>query len=467
MSKNNSEESHTLSSSKIVFFNLPNLGIQTLYALNTYLIIIFYVNIMGQPPIYIGIIQSIVILISALLCPVFGALCDKFHSRFGRKKTFMLIFLPFIVSSFILIWTPPIPETSYGVLYIPTILWCFIFSAIFNLSTSAFVTSYVSMIPELSTQESNRVKISELNMIFLVIGAGFGSLISVILFGTATENLSREKPDLFIRDTTIGSQIYSQVIIYAIMCSILFILYCFLMMRKINELEMEVAKKISITELFKKLVNPLKNSNFKKYLISLELMYISIMMFQTLIINFVTFVIEIRAEEFIILGVIIFIAAITAFVFFDYLSKRLGLKKVMIISLILAVAAFTSSLILLIPMTHEELLITGVMIIAFCLAAFVATMIFPMAIASSLIDAAKAKSSENVSGSYMGLLTMCSTLAGAASALTIGIFLQLFGTTTKISYVFIFLFGGVLMAFSALMFSKVKIGASIGQTDHS
>ncbi len=452
-----SGQERVLSPTENVIYNFPNLGLQTLYALNTNLIILFYVNIIGQPPIFIGAVQSVFVFLAAIFCPVFGVLCDKLHSRFGRKKTFMLISMPLAAIAFVLIWIPPIPTTSYGILNLPILFWFIAVSAIFSLSAVAFQTSYISMIPDLSTEESNRVKISELNMIFMILGGGIGALIPILVLGTSTEGLSRESPDLFVRDSTIGMQIYSLVFFFAVLCSLIFIVGFILMMWKIKEPNIQPTKTTSMKDVFKELLNPLKDVNYKNYLLSFFLMFVGIGMFQVLIINFVTFVLDIRAGEFIILAAVILIAAIGSFVIFDYLSRKLGLKKVMMLCLVVAIVAFTSNLVLLIPMAHEVLLILGIVIVALCLASFVGAMIFPMAIVSSLVDAAKSKSGKNLSGSYMGNLTMSSSLAGSCTILIASIFLQIFGATSKMSYVFVFLFGGVLLILSFLIFRKVNL----------
>ncbi len=313
------------------------------------------------------------------------------------------------------------------------------------------------MIPDLSTEESNRLKISELNMVFMVLGGGIGALIPILLLGNSTEGLSREKPDLFVRESEVGMQIYSQMFFYALFCSLIFVVGFILMMWKIKEPNVQVTKASSIKNVFKELVNPLKDRNYKNYLLSFFLMFVGIGMFQVLIINFLTFVLDIRAGEFIILAVVILIAAVGSFLIFDSLSRKFGLKKVMMLCLVVAIVAFTSNLVLLIPMAHETLLILGIIIVALCLASFVGAMIFPMAIVSSLVDAAKAKSGKNLSGSYMGNLTMSSSLAGSCTILIASIFLQIFGATSKISYVFVFLFGGALLILSFLIFRKVNL----------
>lgn len=455
-------EVRILSTSQNIIYNFPNLGIQAQYALTTNFLIIFYINILGQPPLIVGGIQSAFIFLGAFLCPIWGALCDKFSTKFGRKKIFMLFTGPIVALFFTLIWMPPIPDTKYGTLNVPLIVWFTIFGLLYNIGSSAYQTTYLSLIPDLSTDETNRVRISMLNMLFMIAGAGIGMFIPVILLGTATESLSRDNPSLFIRSSPVGQTIYYQVIWFAAFLSLLFFVGFILMLWKIKEPDVHVEQRSSIKKLFKEILDPLKDTNFRIYLVSFFLMFVSIGAFEVLILNFATFVINLRGDEFLLLAIVALIAAAASFFIFDTLSKKIGLKKVMFLCLIVASIAFISIFLLIIPMPHELVLVLGIIIVAFCLASFVGAMIFPMAIVSNIVDAAKMRTGKNLSGSYIGTLTMASSLASAVTILLISIFLEIFGTETNISYILIFFVGGILMILGTLAFKNVNLTTKVG-----
>ncbi|MHA1342432.1 MAG: MFS transporter [Promethearchaeota archaeon] len=443
-----------------LIYNLPSLGLQIQFALMGTFILSYYIIILGAPPIIIGGIYSVFILLGGLMCPIWGAMCDKFSTRFGRKKTFMLYSAPIVMISFILIWMPPIPHTEYGVANISVILWFIIIMFLFTSMSSAFNTTYLSMIPELSTDEDNRIKISIVNMLTMIFGAAIGMLIPIIFLGAVTKNLERENPDLYYPNSSIGQQIYIYTIIAGILIAIFFFISFACMMLLIEEPDIEINKSDSLKKIFKEMIDPIKDKNYRNFLISFSLLFISATIFQVLILNFATFVIELRGYEFLLLGCIALLSAIISFIIFDSLSKKYGLKKAMMTCLGIGSIAFSMSILFLIPMTHVFYLILGIIFISLCIVAFVGTMIYPLAIVSNIIDTAQERTNKNLSGSYMGTFTMSTSLATALGVFFTAFFLQILGEKSDFSYIFIFFIAGVLIFFSMIIFNKVIIRVS-------
>jgi len=450
------EEVKTLSGAQNIIYNLPNLGLQTQFALMGTFLLTYYIIILGQPPIIIGGIYSASIFLGAFLCPVWGAICDRYSTRFGRKKTFMLFSAPFSIIVFVLIWSPPIPNTEYGTANLFLILWFVILIFLYNTMSAAFNTTYLSMIPELSTEENNRIKISIVNMLTLVMGAALGMILPFFLLGDATENLNREKTDFFYPNSLAGQQIYSQVIIYGVLISILFTICFILMMIIIKEPEYPSNNTDSIRVIFKKIISPFKDRNYRNFLMSFGLLFIAATIFQVLIINFTTFVLNLRGDEFLIIIMFASISGLISFILFNNLSNKIGLRKSMQICLIIGFLSFSSIILFLIPMSHEIIMIIGTLIVFFLIMAFVGAMIYPMAIVSDIIDKAQLNSDKNLSGSYMGTFTMVTSIATAIAILLISIFLQLFGAESSFSYIIIFFIGGILLLIGARIFRKVE-----------
>lgn len=451
------EEVRILSTSENIMFNLPNFSVQSQYSVLTNFLLIFYINILGQPPLIIGGIYSLTVYLGALLSPIWGALCTRFSTKVGRKKTLMIFSAPMLMIIFVLLWIPPIPTTPFGVSFLPLIVYLAILLTLYTFFSSGYYTSYLSMIPELSTEETNRVKISIMNMLGTIGGAFIGMLVPLLLLQNSTEGLSRDDPDLFFSSSPQGQEIYRGVFLFSIFISLGFAAAFLLMMIKIREPDVPVDKEFNLKKIFSDIIGPFRDKNFRLYIFSFFLMFITATIFQVIIFGFLTFVLALRGNEFLLVGGVGLGAAILSFLISERLTEKVGLKRSMILYLILGVLSFCSTLILLIPFPHKVNLIIGIIILAFWIISFIGVMIYPMAIVSEMVDHAQKSTKNNLSGSYLGSTNMISSLAAASSLLFTSILLQVFGAETEFSYVFLFFLGGICFLISLLFFRKVKL----------
>jgi len=219
------QEQRILSTGKAIIFTLPNMGITAILAIAVFFTLLLYVNIMGQPPLIIGGIYSATIIVYAISCIIWGVIAD----RIGKKKV-LLFSGPILAISFVFIWFPPIPTGSYGEIYLPLIFWLIIFGFTFRIMIAGFQPILYSLLPELSTDEQNRIKISMINMIMMILGTVIGTIGPIILMGDATKDLSRENPKLYYSSSSIGRTIYTQIVFFASLMSIIFCLCFFLML---------------------------------------------------------------------------------------------------------------------------------------------------------------------------------------------------------------------------------------------
>lgn len=446
------KEVRLLSTGKAVVLGLPNLGLTAVLGVAVSFSLIFYINIMGQPAIYAGGVYSAALYIYAIMCIFGGALADKL----GKKKV-MLISGPIIAISFVFIWIPPIPTTDYGTLFFPLFIWFMLWSFLFRVCVGLFQPTMYSFLPELSTDEQNRVKASMINMLCILGGTVIGAFIPIILMGDLTKNLSRDDPKLYYPDSKIGQNIANQIALLTTFISILFVILFIVMLAIIKEPEKDRSQKGSFKDLLAQLSEPLKDKNYRTFLITFFLFWIPFVAFQYLILNLGTFLLQLRGSEFIILAIVALIGAIVSFVVWKSISEKVGLKKTLSICLVFAAIAFSLILILLIPMPHTILFGVGIVLITLCLCSLVGTMVFPFAIISDIIDQAEAATNKNLSGSYSGAFTMMGSLASGTAMLIISIFLEIFGPEAPISYAFILTLGAGFIVLAIFLFQKVKI----------
>ncbi|MHA1272051.1 MAG: MFS transporter [Promethearchaeota archaeon] len=450
--KINEKEEKILSTKEALIYGLPNLGLYSVFSVCISFTLIFYINILGQPPIIAGGLYSIALYIYAFVCLFGGALSDKI----GKQKV-LLVSIPIVAIAFILMWFPPIPSTTFGEPFIPLVIWLAIFILTFRIFVGFFQPTLYSYLPEISTEQQNRIKTSMINMMMTILGTVIGVIIPIILMGENTENLSRDDPDLFYPNSIEGRTIFAQIQILTVILGISFIILGFFMIWRIKIPEKNQKSNNSKVKILDNLKNPIKDRNFRLFLIAFFLFWIPFVAFQYLIIPMGTFLIQLRGSEFYIMGGVSLSFAAISFIIWKKISKRFGLKKTMMICLIYAAFSFSLVLILLVPMPHEVIFGIGLILLSLCLSSLVGTMIFPFAIMAELIDAEEQKTGKNLSGSYSGAFTMTGSLASGTAMGIISIFLEIFGSEAGISYGFILTLGALFIIISILIFKKIEL----------
>ncbi|MFX0071195.1 MAG: MFS transporter [Candidatus Hermodarchaeota archaeon] len=447
------KEQRTLSTREAAIYGFPNAGLQAILAIAVNFTLIFYINVMGQPPIVAGIIYSASIYFYAVMCIVWGVIADKI----GKKKV-IIITGPALAILFIFIWIPPIPTTNYGQIYIPLVIWFIIFSFLFRLTCAGTQSSIYALLPELSTDEQNRVKISMINLILMVFGVIVGTIIPFALMGNATQNLSREDPDLFYNESSLGKFIYSQIFMFSVLISLMFLLLLIIMLFVIKEPPRAMDDILSFKQFINRLLYPFKDKNNRIFLVSFFLFWIPFIALQYLVLLIATFVLDLRGGEFIVLIIIAFISAILSFGVWQTILNKYGLKKTMTYCLLISCVAFSLLIIIIFPMNHLLLFILGTILLSFSLCTLVGTMIFPLAILSDLIDSAETKSGISLSGSYSGAFIMIGCFATGTTILIISFCFEIFGPTSPISYGIILSgMGTILIIIATILFHKVQI----------
>lgn len=461
--KNSQKEPRTLSTGQAIIYSLPLGGIQAIIGMMGFFTILFYTNIMGAPAIFTGIVYSGMLYLEAFLSIIFGVFSDNIKTRLGGKKTIILFSAPIISLTTILLWIPPIPPVSFtfGAVYLPLTAWMILFMLIFRIADAGYWSCYQALLPELSNDEKNRVKITMTGMMVQLIGIILGMLGPMIIMGDVTEDLPRDDPQLYIRgaNAAISQEIMAGILIFCVLFNIIFLICCVIMIVYIKEPSKDTKEKLSISTVFSDIAKPLKDKNYRLYLISFFLFWVPIISLSYILMNIATYLLELRGSEFLIFLFVALCAGLFAFVLSQKLSAKYGIKKTLRIFLIITFIPFISIFIVLFPLSHESIFVGGMVLVSLCLIGFVGAMIFPATIMSAIVDEAELNSNKSLSGSYAGAYSMVLTAGSATSMLIVSLFLEIFGPEAKISYVVIFLFGAVLIALSLYIFKKVRIGS--------
>lgn len=109
----------------------------------------------------------------AVFDPLIGFWSDRTKSRWGRRKPFMFIGAPLLALAFVLIWTPPIQgeATANGV-------YLGVMSALMFFAFTVVVCPYLAMMPEITPDRGERLKLGAWQGAFMIAGAVGGTVIS-------------------------------------------------------------------------------------------------------------------------------------------------------------------------------------------------------------------------------------------------------------------------------------------------
>ncbi len=459
--KSPQKQHRILSTSQAVILSLPLAGLQAVIGMMGFFAILFYTNIMGAPAIITGLIYSGGLYLEALLSTIFGVFSDNIKNRIGGKKTIILLAMPIMSLATIMLWVPPIPPFGYifGSVYLPLLMWMLLFMILFRIADAGYWACYHALLPELSTDEKNRVKISMIGMMITLIGIIMGMIGPMLIMGDVTEDLPRNDPQLYIHgaNAAIAHEIASGVVIFSIIFNIIFIICIVLMLLLIKEPSKSIRDRPSFSQVIGDITGPFRDKNFRNYLISFFLSWTPIVSLSYLLMNIATYLLELRGVEFVIFLVVALCAGLFAFVFSQKLSAKFGIKKTLRICITITFIPFISIFVILLPLGHACTVIIGMVLVSLCLIGFVGAMIFPATIMSAIVDEAEKRSNKSLSGSYAGAYSMVLTGGSATSMLIVSLFLEIFGAEEKISYIGFFLFGAVLIALSLFVFKKVRI----------
>jgi len=120
---------------------------------------------LGVAPALIGIATSVFRLWDAITDPVMGVISDRFESRFGRRKPFILVGALLSALFFIAIWWMPsgLSETGY-------FLWFLLVSLLFYTGFTVYGVPYLALGYELSRDYHERTRVMAFRTWFASIG---------------------------------------------------------------------------------------------------------------------------------------------------------------------------------------------------------------------------------------------------------------------------------------------------------
>ena len=164
-------ESGKLSVSTKLFYGFGSVAFGVKDQGFSYLLLIFYNQVVGLPSATVGLAIMVALLFDSLLDPIMGQVSDNWRSRWGRRHPFMYAAAIPVAVSYLLLWNPP--NWSHDALFFYLIGVAVVIRS--------FITMYeipsAALAPELTTDYDERTKVLSYRYFF----GWFGGLTMTVL----------------------------------------------------------------------------------------------------------------------------------------------------------------------------------------------------------------------------------------------------------------------------------------------
>lgn len=104
-------------------------------------------------------------LIDFIADPLAGYLSDRTHTRWGRRKPYMVLSAPLVAIAFVLVWRPPVQGASDVNAWYALVLLCALF-----IFYAAYAAPYLGLLPEIVQGRKPRVRLATIQGFFHLLG---------------------------------------------------------------------------------------------------------------------------------------------------------------------------------------------------------------------------------------------------------------------------------------------------------
>jgi len=269
-----------------------------------------------QKPIFLGltilgIIAAIGRIFDAVTDPIIAGKSDASKHKDGRRIPFMrFIALPFGVIT-VLLFVMPVNGVSIVNNFVLLIM-----DLLFYLAMTIYCTPYNALIPELGKKQNNRINLSTYISMTFIVGTAFAYLIPNIA-GLFSESLG------YTNSFRLAIAILAS---FAVICM-------YVPVFTIKEKDYSIAKP-SETKTSESLIKTFKNAEFRKFVGSDILYFLSLTIFQTGLPFYVTVLMGLEASSTFILFAIMTGMSLAFYVPINILAKKIGKKKLVLLAFV-------------------------------------------------------------------------------------------------------------------------------------
>ncbi|MFX0135138.1 MAG: MFS transporter [Candidatus Hodarchaeota archaeon] len=461
--ENNIKKLRTLKGAKLYGFSAGVLGQILPITLISAYIFIFFTYAVGLNALLVSIGTALGVVVLAFFAPIFGYLVDKKRpGRLGKRKPFLIWSLPLMIFSLIIIWYSPLAQQFGEINWIISIfLWVFLIT--FYLAYALLRATYLSMIPEQSQVEDNRIKIGSLIGVFSILATVIGIFLPLII-----------QSRLITPDAIFYNPIDRQFLIEALpilgwIFAIFIIIFTLLAYFSTNEdfhketdKETTLNEDLTIKKVLKNIFRPFSDKNYYIFLFSMLISTIGIRLLVKNLTLFFTFVLNLKGNAFVLFILPLVTFAVLGFIFWSKRAHSAGIKKSFIDARWFTAISLILTGILLISMPNDILLWIARVLIAGVLFGLVVGYILPNPAISELVDNSPKElidkmDSNSLSGSYFGTYLFVLNIGHALGDLILGVILMGPNAENSLAIGIVFPIAGILYFISNLILYKMDL----------
>ena len=165
-------------------YSFGQISLITSYQAFTFLIFTFYFTIVIKNVDLITIGFLIWSIWNAFNDPLMGFISDRTHTRWGRRRPYIMIFLlPLALVMFFLFF----PPLSYGVTNVViNFIYFVVIILVFEFCYTTYDINLTSMLPEVFITKEARIKANNIRQVFAIVGLIFAFLLPGLMIGDFT-----------------------------------------------------------------------------------------------------------------------------------------------------------------------------------------------------------------------------------------------------------------------------------------
>jgi len=168
---------YKLSQLEKIGFGAGDMAVNVVISAMMLIITFFYTDVYGMQPADMALMLLVVRVLDAITDPLMGMITDKFNSRWGRYRPYLLVFaVPFGISVFLTFSTPDLD-------YNAKLVWAYSTYIFVTLMFTAVTIPYISLIGVLTDDPKERLSANGYRLFFAKIAAFLVTIIVPILAG--------------------------------------------------------------------------------------------------------------------------------------------------------------------------------------------------------------------------------------------------------------------------------------------
>ena len=349
----------------------------------------FYFVAVGLSVIYIMFAFILWTIWNAINDPLIGYLSDRTHTRWGRRKPYIIVGLIPLLIIEIIIWIPPTDSHFITFIYLLIMLMCY------DTFYTCVTLSFDTLFPELYTSVEERAEANTIKQVLGMIG-----LIAAFLI-----------PGLFIAEISEQSGYLINGIVTTIIVGLTLLIAIIWGVKEREEFQLDHKHEFGFLTGMK---HTFKNKGFILYTIIFFLYEYILLVYATVILLFGKHVLGATPFETTLLLGIMFIVGIASVVVWSKLDVKIGSRKAYMI-------AIATYLVASIPLLFVTSYIAALIIVTFMGFGFGGMIYFVYLIIADVIDEDELKTGVRREGTFFGITNFFMRLSMVATIVTVSL----------------------------------------------